>query len=64
MGFAMSNLRDKILHRIHGSGRGVVYISKDFLDLGNRAAIDQALLGSSKTARFAVSGVASSISHG
>lgn len=39
----MSNLRDKILHRIHGKGRGCVYISKDFLDLGNRAAIDQAL---------------------
>jgi hypothetical protein len=39
----MSNLRDKILHRVHGKGRGAVYISKDFLDLGNRAAIDQAL---------------------
>lgn len=39
----MSNLRDKILHRVHGKGRGGVYISKDFLDLGSRAAIDQAL---------------------
>lgn len=39
----MSNLRDRILHRVHGKGRGGVYISKDFLDLGSRAAIDQAL---------------------
>lgn len=39
----MSDLRAKILHRIHGTGRGSVFISKDFLDLGNRAAIDQAL---------------------
>ena len=39
----MNNLRAKILSRVHGKGRGGVYISKDFLDLGSRAAIDQAL---------------------
>ena len=39
----MAELKDKITKRIHGKGRGVVYISKDFLDLGNRAAVDQAL---------------------
>lgn len=39
----MSSLKDKILHRIHGKGRGRVHISKDFLDLGSRAAVDQAL---------------------
>ena len=39
----MNTLKDKILLRIHGRGRGAVYISKDFLDLGSRAAVDQAL---------------------
>lgn len=39
----MGDLKGKILHRIRGKGRGGVYISKDFLDLGSRAAIDQAL---------------------
>jgi hypothetical protein len=39
----MNRLRDRILDRVHGKGRGAVYISKDFLDLGSRAAVDQAL---------------------
>jgi hypothetical protein len=39
----MRNLRAKILSRIRAEGRGGVYISKDFLDLGSRAAIDQTL---------------------
>ena len=39
----MNSLKDRILRRIHGTGRGRVYISKDFLDLGSRAAVDQAL---------------------
>jgi len=39
----MEDLKVKILARIRGKGRGAVYVSKDFLDLGNRAAVDQAL---------------------
>lgn len=39
----MRQLKDKILTRIRAAGRGKVYSSKDFLDLGSRAAIDQAL---------------------
>jgi hypothetical protein len=33
----------KILRRVRGSGRGRVFTSGDFLDLGTRAAVDQAL---------------------
>jgi hypothetical protein len=39
----MDDLKTKILSRVRGKGRGEVYVSKDFLDLGNRAAVDQAL---------------------
>jgi hypothetical protein len=39
----MGSLKAKIVGRIRARGRGQVYISKDFLDLGSRAAIDQAL---------------------
>lgn len=39
----MRDLKDKILSRVRASGRGAVHISKDFLDLGRRAAVDQAL---------------------
>jgi hypothetical protein len=39
----MRDLKDKILSRVRAKGQGSVHISKDFLDLGNRAAIDQAL---------------------
>ena len=39
----MRDLKDKIQRRIHHAGRGTVHVSKDFLDLGNRAAVDQAL---------------------
>jgi hypothetical protein len=39
----MDSLKDKLLHRIRSKGRGGVYTSKDFLDLGTRAAVDQAL---------------------
>lgn len=34
---------DTILHRVRGHGRGFVFTAKDFLDLGSRAAVDQAL---------------------
>lgn len=39
----MHDLKAKILARVRGKGRGGVYVSKDFLDLGSRAAVDQAL---------------------
>jgi Family of unknown function (DUF6088) len=40
----MSGVADKILNRVRGHGRGNrVYTPKDFLDLGSRAALDQAL---------------------
>lgn len=39
----MRDLRDRILARIRARGRGEVYVTKDFLDLGGRAAVDQAL---------------------
>jgi hypothetical protein len=39
----MRDLKDRIQRRIHHAGRGAVHVSKDFLDLGNRAAVDQAL---------------------
>ena len=38
----MAAIQDRILERIR-AGRGKVFISKDFLDLANRAAVDQAL---------------------
>jgi hypothetical protein len=34
---------DTILHRVRGHGRGFVFTAKDFLDVGSRAAVDQAL---------------------
>ena len=34
---------NKILSRVYGTGRGTVFTSADFLDLGSRAAVDQAL---------------------
>jgi predicted transcriptional regulator of viral defense system len=39
----MVNVVDKVLNRIRGKGRGGVHTSKDFLDLGSRAAVDHAL---------------------
>jgi hypothetical protein len=36
-------VQEKILKRIEDGGRGAVYTSKDFLDLGDRAAVDQVL---------------------
>lgn len=32
-----------ILHRVRGHGRGFVFSARDFLDLGSRPAVDQAL---------------------
>jgi len=39
----MQSVTNKILKRIMGKGRGSVVVPKDFLDLGSRAAVDQAL---------------------
>jgi len=37
------NTQDHIRKRIQSKGRGIPFTSKDFLDLGNRASVDQAL---------------------
>jgi hypothetical protein len=39
----MQSIGNKILKRVHGNGLGWVFVATDFLDLGNRAAVDQAL---------------------
>ena len=39
----MSTVQDEILDRIRQKGRGKVFTPKDFLDLANRDAVDQAL---------------------
>ncbi|HTU19342.1 MAG TPA: DUF6088 family protein [Gemmataceae bacterium] len=39
----MLAVQDQVLGRIRGTGRGKVFTSKDFLDLGSREAVDQAL---------------------
>ena len=39
----MRDLKDRIVARVRARGRGEVYVTKDFLDLGGRAAVDQAL---------------------
>jgi len=39
----MQSLRNQILARIRGKGRGCVFSSKDFLDLGGRNPVDKAL---------------------
>ena len=36
-------IHDYILKRIRGRGRGAVFTPKDFLDLGSRDSVDQAL---------------------
>ncbi|MHB8837779.1 MAG: DUF6088 family protein [Gemmatimonadaceae bacterium] len=40
---AYQSVVDQILRRIRGSGRGYVFTPFDFLDLGSRASVDQAL---------------------
>ena len=39
----MQSVRNKILARIRGQGKGYAFSSKDFLDIGNRNLIDQSL---------------------
>ena len=44
----MQSIEEKILKRIRGSGCGSVYTSREFLDIGNRTAIDKGLSRLSK----------------
>jgi hypothetical protein len=37
------SLTEKIQKRIHSRGEGAIFVSRDFLDLGTRGAVDQAL---------------------
>lgn len=46
----MQAIGNKILKRIRAKGRGWVFTPKDFLDLGSRAAVDQALSRFARTA--------------
>jgi len=39
----MQSIEDKILSRIYGKGRGWAFSQKDFLDLGSRSAVDNAM---------------------
>jgi len=39
----MRTVQDQMLARIRAKGRGAVHVPADFLDLGNRGAVDQAL---------------------
>ncbi len=39
----MQSIDSKILNRVYGSGRGSVFTPGDFLDIGNRTAVDKAL---------------------
>ena len=39
----MQSTSDKVLPRIYGHGKGYAFTSKDFLDLADRTAVDQAL---------------------
>jgi Family of unknown function (DUF6088) len=45
----MLTVQDQIFDHIRSTGRGKVFISKDFLNLGSRDAIDQALSRLTKT---------------
>lgn len=50
--------QSRILSRVRGKGRGAVHVPSDFLDLGSRAAVDQAL------SRLARSGVLRRLARG
>ena len=39
----MASIRDQVFRRLRAKGRGTVFGPSDFLDLGSRAAVDQAL---------------------
>lgn len=54
----MSSTRNRILCRVRGRGRGAVFTPTDFLDLGSRAAVDQAL------SRLARQGTIRRLAHG
>jgi len=54
----MYSIMAQVVKRVHGSGRGSVVTPKDFLDLGSRAAVDQAL------SRLAKAGVLQRVGRG
>lgn len=54
----MRSLQDSVARRIRGKGRGWVFVARDFLDLGSRAAVDQAL------SRLARDGTIRRVGHG
>ena len=45
-----TSIQDKIVDRLHRQGRGKVFTPKDFLDIGSRDAVDQALSRLAKAA--------------
>ncbi len=48
----MSSVLNQILRRVRAHGRGSVFTPADFLDLGSRAAVDQALSRLTKNGRL------------
>ena len=48
----MKSVADKVLTRIQGKGQGWAFTAKDFLDMGSRASVDQALSGICKQGRI------------
>jgi len=48
----MQTIENKIINRVYGKGRGWAFFKNDFLDLGNAAAIDQALSRLQKNQRI------------
>ncbi len=48
----MQTIENKVINRVYGKGRGWAFFKNDFLDLGNAAAIDQALSRLTKSQRI------------
>jgi len=53
-----NSTKKRILRRLRSKGRGIVFVTKDVIDLGNRDAVDQAL------SRLATDGTIRRIAHG
>ncbi len=54
----MQSIKDKIVSRIYGKGRGYAFSPKDFLDIANRGSVDTAL------STLCVSGKIRRVAHG
>ena len=48
----MKSIQDRVWARIRRAGRGAVHVPADFLDLGRRAAVDQALARLARAGRI------------